>query len=79
MASLYLCLSLLCGRQLYNEYEILQNPRNRNKNNTAKKKRHTMRFNHAQGTVIIITESQYNAWLESNINMNFVTDHSAYA
>lgn len=40
-----------------------------------------MRFNHAQGTVIIITEraSQYNAWLDSNINMNFVTDHSAYA
>lgn len=51
---------------------------------TAKKKSHTnqtMRFNHAQGTVIIITEraSQYNAWLDSNINMNFVTDHSAYA
>lgn len=28
----------LCGRQLYNEYEILQNPRNRNKNNTANSK-----------------------------------------
>lgn len=36
-------LSVSCGRQLYNEYEILQNPRNRNKNNraTTKKKRHT--------------------------------------